>query len=41
MVHRPHELAGTYSTNKSGTFINGVLGAIAEEARPEGIPEVD
>ncbi len=29
-------LAGTYSTERSGQFINGVLGALADEARPEG-----
>ncbi|UCG39931.1 MAG: transcription antitermination factor NusB [Acidimicrobiia bacterium] len=29
-------LAGIYSTQRSGHFINGVLGALAEEARPEG-----
>lgn len=29
------ELAGTYSTQRSGHFINGVLGALAEESRTE------
>ena len=34
------ELAGTYSTQKSGQFINGVLGALADEARLEGDPTI-
>ena len=29
------ELAGRYSTEESGRFVNGMLGRIAEEVRPE------
>lgn len=29
------ELAKTYSTDESGRFVNGVLGAIAADVRPE------
>ena len=46
LVHRPDvptavviseavELARRYSTEESGRFVNGMLGRIAEEARPE------
>ncbi len=30
------ELAGSYSTDESGRFVNGVLSAVAAEARPGG-----
>ncbi len=33
-------LAGTYSTQRSGQFINGVLGALAQESRTEPEPTV-
>jgi len=47
LLHRPDvptgaivseavELAKEYSTDDSGKFVNGVLGAIASAARPEG-----
>ena len=32
------ELAGRYSTEESGRFVNGMLGRIAEEVRPEDHP---
>jgi N utilization substance protein B len=32
------ELAKAYSTEDSGRFVNGVLGAIAAEIRPDGPP---
>jgi N utilization substance protein B len=46
LLHRPDiptaaviseavELAGEYSTDESGRFVNGVLAAIAAEVRPE------
>ena len=46
IVHRPDvptavviseavELARRYSTEESGRFVNGMLGRIAEEVRPE------
>ena len=31
------ELAKTYSTEQSGTFVNGVLDAIVKELKKEGI----
>ena len=47
LLHRPDvptaaaiseavELARRYSTDESGRFVNGMLGRIAEEVRPEG-----
>jgi N utilization substance protein B len=30
------DLAGEYSTDESGRFVNGVLAAIADNVRPEG-----
>jgi N utilization substance protein B len=47
LLHRPDvpmaaaiseavELARRYSTEESGRFVNGMLGRIAEEVRPEG-----
>lgn len=32
------ELAKTYSTDESGRFVNGVLGAVAAEVRPKPAP---
>ena len=32
------ELAKTYSTDESGRFVNGVLGAVAAEVRPKAQP---
>ena len=34
------DLAGQYSTDDSGRFVNGVLAAIAGEVRPDGAGEV-
>ncbi|MEN3315118.1 MAG: transcription antitermination protein NusB, partial [Acidimicrobiaceae bacterium] len=47
LVHRPDvptavviseavDLAHRYSTDDSGRFVNGVLAAVAAEARPQG-----
>lgn len=40
VINEAVELAKTYSTDESGRFVNGVLGAIAAEVRPDSSANV-